>query len=307
MSTTASVKQETPLVTLGVASYNNARFIAETLDSIAAQNYPHLEVFIHDDASTDHSVAVIQAWMKNHPALRVQLMTYSTNAGICVGLNRMLQASNGDLISFIASDDRYLPDFVQNRVKAFSKFGPETGIVYSRSWLMDEHGQRTGQELRPMWPSGWIFKDLCTLQNSFCKPFTSMVRRSVYETVGGYDENLLFEDMDFFFRVSREFRIEYIESPDTEYRVLPESLGSKIYTTERGLEAMSQLLCKQLGISPETDKLLARRFRKIALLKKDLGVSNWKEDMQRSINESGSLTDRLYLNWHPVMDHFRKE
>lgn len=307
MSRTDTVIQETPLVTIGVASYNNARFIVETLDSIAAQNYPNLEVLIHDDASTDHSVEVIQAWMKEHPELQVQLMTYSSNAGICVGLNRMLLASKGDLISFIASDDRYLPDFVSNRVKAFTKYGPETGIVYSRSWLMDEQGQRTGQELRPMWPSGWIFKDLCTLQNSFCKPFTSMVRRTVYDAIGGYDENLLFEDMDFFFRVSKEFRIEFIECPDTEYRVLSESLGSKIYTTERGLEAMSQLLQKQMGVSPETDKLLARRFRKIALLKKDLGVFNWKEDMQRSISESGSLTDRLYLHWHPIMDHFRKK
>lgn len=307
MSKTDPVIQEAPLVTIGVASYNNARFIGETLDSIAAQNYPNLEVFIHDDASTDHSVAVIDAWMQKHPELSVQLMTYSTNAGICVGLNRMLQASKGDLISFIASDDRYLPDFVSNRVKAFTKYGPETGIVYSRSWLMDEQGQRTGQELRPMWPSGWIFKDLCTLQNSFCKPFTSMVRRTVYDAIGGYDENLLFEDMDFFFRVSKEFRIEFIECPDTEYRVLSESLGSKIYTTERGLEAMSQLLRKQVGVSPETDKLLARRFRKIALLKKDMGVLNWKEDMQRSIHESGSLTDRLYLHLYPVMDHFRKK
>lgn len=295
------------LVTIGVASYNHARYICETLNSILHQSYQNLEVIIHDDASKDESIEVIENWLRLHGDDRFRLIKNIENVGVCKSLNRIIDSSQGEYLAFIASDDRYLPDFVMNRVHHLTSSSADVGIVYSPTYLMNEQGERIGVEERNVWPSGWIFEEMCQLNNSICKPFTSLVRRKVYEQIGPYDETLIFEDLDFFFRASKQWQIKFVTDIDTEYRVLANSLGTTLMSTARGLDGMSVVLQKQLGVSHETDSWIARRLRKIAMRKKDLGFSAWQNDLKISNRYHRSMLDHLYLYAYPVMDLFRKK
>src|SRR5690606_10506533 len=108
------------------------RFILETLDSIAEQTYKNIEVIIHDDASTDDSVSVIEKWIQNQSLINATFIVANKNVGLCKSLNRILDKSKGKFISFIGSDDRYLEEFVSSRVRALQTLPENVGMVYSQ-------------------------------------------------------------------------------------------------------------------------------------------------------------------------------
>lgn len=288
------MKNQEPLVTIGVASYNNASYIKETLDSIANQSYSKIEIIINDDASTDYSIQVIYNWLAENKNLNVQLIENRENQGLCKALNNIINCSNGNFISLIASDDKYLDDFVSNRVKVLLSMGADIGICYSRTYLIDENSKRIGLEEREKWLQGDIFEDLCSLSNSFCKPLTTMVKREVYEKVGLYDEKLLYEDLDFFFRAAKMYKVAFLESVDTEYRILNNSLGSKLNSTVKGLESTSEIIRKNFGNSEKADLSLSKRLRKVALKKRNLKINSWKADFRISIKYNPNVRDRIY-------------
>ncbi len=301
-----------PLVSIGVGSYNNARFIRETLNSIAAQTYQNIEIIINDDCSTDNSIEVIENWISEHRNLEIVLLKNDQNRGLCKSINNMLSIYKGDYLCLIASDDKYLPDFVMTRVNHLKSTSDQVGICYSKSFLIDEHdSKRIGTEERHFWPSGYIFEKICGLDGSFCKPFTAMVKRSVYEVVGKYDESLLFEDIDFFLKVSRSFRIDFLDVLDTEYRIVKGSLGTQVYSN-KGLVSLSKIIIRNFGVSKEADLLLAKRLRKVALKKMELDEKSWIEDLQFANSYNKKFSDIILASLgkigvgNSILKNFRK-
>lgn len=284
-----------PLVTIGVASFNNDKYILETLESIRNQTYENFELIINDDCSTDSSVSLIKNWISKNEALKVTLIENNKNKGLCNALNNIVKASKGVYISLIASDDIYLPNFIKSRVDYLIGSNENIALCYSKSYLINEKSERIGIEERDYWLDGSVFEELCSLNNSFCKPFTSMVKKSIYDDIGLYDENLIFEDLDFFFRLTKKYDIAYIEKIETEYRIIGNSLSSKTHTSEAGLNSNATILYKQFGHSKKTDLLLANRLRKIAVKKRKIGINNWKKDFKTYLSFNSNYRDRLYL------------
>ena len=294
------INNDFPLVSIGVASYNNARFILQTLDSIGAQSYKNLEIIINDDCSTDNSVAVIEQWIETNKSLRIIFLKKDVNKGLCRSLNNMLEVYTGDYLSIIASDDKYLPDFVLNRVNFLKTSADNVGLCYSASLIIDEkESKRIGIEEREEWLSGFIFEEICGLNGSFCKPFTSMVKRSVYDEIGKYDETLLFEDIDFFLKAAQKFKIIYLKFIDTEYRIVAGSLGTQVYSA-KGLKSLSKIVHKNFGVSNKTDFILAKRLRKIALKKLDADDNTWIEDLSFANKYNNSFFDKLLVTLNKI-------
>jgi glycosyltransferase involved in cell wall biosynthesis len=284
-----------PLVTIGVASYNNGKYIKETLNSILDQSYQNIEIVINEDCSKDNSLEVIRDWLINdNTNTNVKLLINEKNKGLCNSLNNIIKNSNGEFISLIASDDKYLPDFVKNRVEYLKKTEQNIGMCYSKTYLINEKSERTGIEEREKWLNGDVFEDFCALNNSFLKPLTSMVKRDVYDTIGLYDENLLYEDLDFMFRLTQKYYVDFIDSIDTEYRVLEGSLGAQLNTTERGLESNSMIIRKNFGFSKIADKNLAIRLRKVAVNKRKMKINSWKDDFKIYLKYMPTLRDKFY-------------
>ena len=289
-----------PLVSIGVASYNNSRFILQTLDSISAQSYKNIEIIINDDCSTDDSVSVIEQWMEANKELRIIFLKKEINKGLCKSLNNILEVYTGDYLSIIASDDKYLPDFVLNRVNYLKNSAENVGLCYSTSLLIDEkESKQIGIEERDQWFSGFIFEEICGLNGSFCKPFTSMVKRSVYDEIGKYDETLLFEDIDFFLKAAQKFKINYLTFVDTEYRIVAGSLGAQVYSA-KGLKNLSKIVHKNFGVSEKTDFILAKRLRKIALKKLDADDKTWIEDLSFANKYNHSFSDKLLVTLNKI-------
>ena len=102
-----------PLVTIGVFCFNQSRFAAECLASVAEQEYPDLEIFVVDDGSSDTSVEVIQEAIRTNQQLAgATLVADGTNQGLHRRMNQVLGLAQGTYVMWVAIDDVLLPGTV---------------------------------------------------------------------------------------------------------------------------------------------------------------------------------------------------
>ena len=89
------------LVSIITPSYNSARFIAETIESIINQSYPYWELLITDDCSTDNTIEIIQHFMKTDSRIKLYRLEQNSGAGIC--RNKSIENAKGRFIAFCDS------------------------------------------------------------------------------------------------------------------------------------------------------------------------------------------------------------
>jgi glycosyltransferase involved in cell wall biosynthesis len=115
---------ETPLVSVLAPNYNYAQYIGDALESMLAQGYPHFEVIVCDDGSSDDSCAVIERYVRqNH---RFQLIR-KANGGLPSTLNAAYAAAKGEIVCLLDTDDVFCPEKLEKIVSAF-RTNPASGV-----------------------------------------------------------------------------------------------------------------------------------------------------------------------------------
>src|SRR5260370_33326800 len=113
----ATSNSKLPLISVVVPSYNQARFLAEALDSIFRQGYPRLEVVVMDGGSSDDSVAVIESYQA-----RLKFWQSRPDGGQSAAINAGVAHCTRDLVAWLNSDDFYrgdAPPTVGRRYQAY--------------------------------------------------------------------------------------------------------------------------------------------------------------------------------------------
>ncbi len=257
-----------PLVTVVALCHNHAPFVVEALDSILAQTYPHLEVWLVDDASTDGSPEILRRYAAQHPHWHLRLLP--ENVGNCRAFNHAFFASTGEFVLDFATDDVLLPDRVARQVAAFTAGGPTVGMVYSNAENINEQGQFLGLHhrpdragrLQPAPASGYLLADV--LERYFiCTP-TMLFRRACLLALGGYDDTLAYEDFDFWVRASPGWQFQYLDAVTTRRRRHPRSMSTKAYQPHDPYLASTIAVCRKalaLVQTPRERAALATRLR----------------------------------------------
>lgn len=129
----------TPLVSICIPTYNASRTIRKTLVSILAQTYPNIEVIVSDNASTDDTVAIIEAL--GDP--RVQVIRGETNIGGEANFEKCLRLGRGPYTAVYHADDIYTPTMVERQV-AFLEATPEAGAVFTAGRMIDPEDHDLG-------------------------------------------------------------------------------------------------------------------------------------------------------------------
>lgn len=106
----------TPLVTALVPTYNGSRFIQRTLDSLAAQTWPNLEILIGDDRSTDDTLGVVRRFAERHPNVRI--IEREANLGWLRNSNDLMARAEGEMLFFAFHDDVVAPTYVERLANA---------------------------------------------------------------------------------------------------------------------------------------------------------------------------------------------
>ncbi|MCD8519031.1 MAG: glycosyltransferase family 2 protein [Flavobacterium sp.] len=115
------------LVSIITPSYNSAKFIAETIQSVQNQTYPNWEMIIVDDGSSDETETVVLSIIENDN--RIQFHKLSQNSGPAVARNIGIEKASGDYMTFIDADDIWFPTFIENNIKTIQE--TEIPFVFS--------------------------------------------------------------------------------------------------------------------------------------------------------------------------------
>jgi glycosyltransferase involved in cell wall biosynthesis len=210
-----------PRVSIVVPTYNNARWIRESLASIVGQTYQDLEVLIVDDASTDASAQIVASF--DDP--RIRYWRQPSNRGIFPTLQEGIARARGSLIAFYHSDDLYDREIVAREV-AYLDEHPEVGAVFAIDRFIDPDGAEYARlelppEFRGARPLGYaeVLNGVLRYGNVFIRGQTSLVRRSIYNTVGSYDPRYdLRADIDMWLRIAAVAPIAVLDEYLMAYR-----------------------------------------------------------------------------------------
>ena len=129
-----------------ISSYNYGSFLANCIDSALEQTYPHTEVIVVDDGSTDNSRDIIAQYGNGVTPLLKE------NGGQASALNAGLRASQGDVVIFLDSDDMLLPTTVEKAIPFFND--GQAAKVHWPLWGMDRSGRTPGNVMYPQLPEG---------------------------------------------------------------------------------------------------------------------------------------------------------
>ncbi len=199
-----------PLVSIVLPTYNGFRYIQESIKSCLEQTYPHLELIIIDDGSTDNTVPIIQSF--NDP--RLKLISLDRNQGHIAALNKGFATAQGEYLTWTSDDNYYALDALTKMLEELTV--SKVDFVYSRYHVIDEAGniKRQGRTEPP------IYLDIDN-----CVGGCFLYRRMVYETIGDFNsEAFLAEDYEYWLRVRARFKMKKIDRILYYYRDHPKSL-----------------------------------------------------------------------------------
>jgi len=200
---------KTPHVSIIVPSYNQGAYIRATLDSILAQDYPSLEVWVIDGASTDNTVEILNTY-NHHPTIH---WLSEPDTGVVEAVNKGFARITGDIVGIQSSDDYYLPNAIQTAVTALHNH-PEVGLVYGDMQHIDEQGNVTGQShIAP-----YSHKALLAKTTWVPQP-TAFFRRQLIDQLGGWREDVPYAaDTDLWLRMSFHTHLQKINAVLACYR-----------------------------------------------------------------------------------------
>ncbi|MDP2181963.1 MAG: glycosyltransferase [Actinomycetota bacterium] len=209
-----------PLVTIGIPSYNSARFIEQAVDSALAQTYRQLEVLVIDDVSEDETWSSLLGF--SDPRLRI--LRNDANLGAVGNWNRVLAEAQGEFIKVLHADDFIEPEAIEALVVSSAE---DSAIVLasSRRWIVNEGGCRMGTR-GARWPRGRIdgrqaVQDMArTGRNLIGEPSATLMRTEAARRVGGFDSKAGYcVDLDLWTRMLVQGDLYFCDTPLASYRV----------------------------------------------------------------------------------------
>lgn len=110
-----------PLVTVSIPLYKCEEFLIRCLDSVLAQDYPHVEVILVNDQTPDRSVEIVEKFINDHQLAAWRIIHLEKNSGLSVVRNQGIKAAAGKYLFFLDSDDRITPDCISTLVEIAEK------------------------------------------------------------------------------------------------------------------------------------------------------------------------------------------
>ncbi len=235
------------LVSIVIPTYNDERFISEALSSLFAQTYHQWEAIIIDDGSSDSSVKIAQSFGD-----RVKVFSQN-NAGSAVARNHGMRMASGQYLAFLDADDYWLPDKLRLQVEYLDRH-PQYDFVYCawREWFWPKVPEpqaaigACGQESATAdevvaSESGWVYPSL--LLDCFIQTSTVLMRRSVVDRVGWFDESLRRgQDYDYWLRCAHVVQIFKLAQVSSLYRLREDSITKRVHPVNYGAVVLERTI-----------------------------------------------------------------
>jgi len=207
------MSQNLPLVSIVTPSFNQARYIDATLQSVLTQDYPSIECIVTDGASTDNTVEILR-----HYETRI-IWTSEPDHGQADAINKGFSRSHGQILGWLNSDDTLEKSAVTAAVQFLSAH-PDVSMVYGDANFIDSRGQFIVPcaHIEPFSASRLIH------YSDFIVQPAAFFRRDAFESVGALDPSLHYAmDYDLWLKFAAQFKIAYLPKVLANYRWLGEN------------------------------------------------------------------------------------
>jgi len=195
--------------------HNGAKYLRESIESCMNQTFPHWELILVNDCSTDDSGTIAEEYAAKDQRIRV--IHNETNLKLPASLNAGFRQAKGEYLTWTSDDNRYLPHALQRMID-FLRDNPQYKMVCAACEQIDEEGKSMNSVHVPL---------QCHLLCGNSVGACFLYHRNVLETVGEYDSScFLAEDYDYWLRVGQQFQIGSIDEVHYCYRMHSNSLTS---------------------------------------------------------------------------------
>lgn len=214
----------TPLVSILTALYNHESYIKEALDSILSEDYPHKELIIINDGSTDDSEGIVKDWILENGHLFPVEYISRPNKGVCATANELIAKARGKYIVWLPSDDILLNNTIRERVLILENT-PDKLVLLSDAAVIDFEGNIIGSssmehhcvDKKNYLSDEGILKQ--TINGLGISGATLFVNKEIYDLVGLYPEDISAEDWYFFQRAASKSKVLFWDRTVSLYRI----------------------------------------------------------------------------------------
>lgn len=218
-------------------AYNRAGTVAAALESVRAQTYPHWEAIVVDDGSTDRTVDVVAEMARKDS--RIRLLRQDRNHGAQAARNTGIRAARGEWIGFLDSDDQYLPDSIERRLRIAEE--ANASVVHSECYVREQGTEPRLYNVSPV--KGPSYGRLLEGEGPVFPAL--FVTRHALERIGYLDENILaFQEWDTSIRLAKHYEFAFEPEPTFVYDLRGSDSMSKDWL--RGAAGYSQIVRKHL-------------------------------------------------------------
>ena len=192
------------LVSVVIPTYNRGHLIERAVNSALKQTYQYIEVIVVDDGSTDNTKDV----MKQLTNERVKYIREEKNRGACHARNLGIQASQGEFVSFLDSDDFWSDDKLEEELKYL--YSKKADIVVCNFWM--ERSGNKKKKIEKYKGETLEYKDL--LFKNCVTTGAMLIKKEILEEVDGFDELMpRYQDWDLILRIAKYYPIFYLDKP----------------------------------------------------------------------------------------------
>ena len=242
-----NVMQNLPLVSIVTPAYNQAGYLAQTIESVLAQDYPKLEYIVLDDGSSDDTPAILARYDGRICHQR------HVNVGQARTLNKGWTMARGSLVGYLSSDDCLHPQAVSRLVQTLAN-SPDAVVAYCDFELIDAAGRAFRTVRTEDYNTTRLHVDLV------CQPGPgALFRREVFDQTGGWAEELRqVPDFEFWLRASCLGPFVRVPEVLAGYRIHEGSASFTATTADRSMEIVSVMLAYWDGqIGAEVERSMA--------------------------------------------------
>ena len=233
-----TLPQKAPRIAIITPSYNHARYLRATIDSVLAQNYPNLAYIVEDGGSTDGTVQLLESY-GNQIAWRSE-----RDSGQASAINRGFARVDGEIMAYLNSDDILLPGALAYAAAAFLA-NPNIDVIYGHRIFIDEAGSEIGRWVLPPHDRKMLkWADYIPQETMFW-------RRQVWDKVGPIDESFHYAlDWDFALRAQAAgFRFKRVPRFLGCFRVHDQQKSTAMMAV--GADEQRRLRQAHLGYDPD--------------------------------------------------------
>lgn len=260
------------LVSVIMPTYNAARWVCDTIDSVLAQTYPHYELIVVDDGSQDDTISVVRQKLKRDFKNHWQILALRPNRGPSLARNAGLREAAGSWVQFLDSDDFLAPRKLETQMRYCDRAPSAVAAVHSPWRRCYVEGGRTVWDGPPAEPRVEVAAPvMCLVGGNRPLHSAGLARRDVLAQIGGFDESLRFwECEEINVRIAKIGRLEFVDTDEpcylwrmhrhpgqnyiggesARYRSTPVALG----WIEQILKAADHRPLDQLGLSAQDRK-----------------------------------------------------